>query len=35
MPEQIWARVDGGMLKLWLIRQALALHRRGVIISRS
>jgi (1->4)-alpha-D-glucan 1-alpha-D-glucosylmutase len=27
-PEQIWARVDEGMPKLWLIRQALALRRR-------
>jgi (1->4)-alpha-D-glucan 1-alpha-D-glucosylmutase len=27
-PEQIWARVDEGMPKLWLVRQALALRRR-------
>jgi (1->4)-alpha-D-glucan 1-alpha-D-glucosylmutase len=28
-PEQMWARVDEGLPKLWLIRQALALrHRR-------
>ena len=27
-PEQVWARVDEGLPKLWLIRQALALRRR-------
>jgi (1->4)-alpha-D-glucan 1-alpha-D-glucosylmutase len=27
-PEQMWARVDEGIPKLWLIRQALALRRR-------
>ena len=27
-PEQMWARVDEGLPKLWLIRQALALRRR-------
>jgi (1->4)-alpha-D-glucan 1-alpha-D-glucosylmutase len=27
-PEQVWARVDEGMPKLWLIRQVLALRRR-------
>ena len=27
-PEQIWARLDEGLPKLWLIRQTLALRRR-------
>ena len=27
-PEQIWARLDEGLPKLWLIRQALRLRRR-------
>ena len=27
-PEQIWARVDEGLPKLWLIRQTLALRRQ-------
>jgi (1->4)-alpha-D-glucan 1-alpha-D-glucosylmutase len=27
-PEQLWARLDEGLPKLWLIRQALALRRR-------
>jgi (1->4)-alpha-D-glucan 1-alpha-D-glucosylmutase len=27
-PEQMWARVDEGLPKLWLVRQALALRRR-------
>ena len=27
-PEQVWARVDEGLPKLWLIRQVLALRRR-------
>jgi (1->4)-alpha-D-glucan 1-alpha-D-glucosylmutase len=27
-PEQIWARIDEGLPKLWLIRQTLALRRR-------
>jgi (1->4)-alpha-D-glucan 1-alpha-D-glucosylmutase len=27
-PERIWARIDEGLPKLWVIRQALALRRR-------
>jgi (1->4)-alpha-D-glucan 1-alpha-D-glucosylmutase len=27
-PEEIWSRVDEGLPKLWVIRQALALRRR-------
>jgi (1->4)-alpha-D-glucan 1-alpha-D-glucosylmutase len=31
-PEAIWARIDEGLPKLWVIRQALALRRRQPVL---